>query len=139
MLLCFGLLVVFSAGGCAKGPGDDATAREYFDKAYQFVDAGYPKEAIDLLGLAIQKDPRFVDAYYNRGVLYFVLKDYRLALRDFNRTVELNPGLAAGYAGRGSAYARLNDEARATEDFKTAARLGHEDARRHLASQGIAW
>ena len=48
--------------------------------------------AIADLGRAIALDPKNVDAYFNRGVMYFERAALEAALADFDKVLELDPG-----------------------------------------------
>jgi Tfp pilus assembly protein PilF len=140
--LLFRLLIAVAllcASSCTQtGPGG-SSAEEYFQKAFQFIDAGHPREAVDLLNLAIEKNPRYVEAYHNRAVMYIYLKKYREAIADFTKAIELDPSRAAPYAGRGHAREITGNPAEALSDYKMAARLGDKAVGDHLKSKGVSW
>ena len=125
--------------GCSEKESQKPTARDYFDRAYQFVDAGNIQDAISLYTLSIEKDPRFADAYYNRGVMHYFLKNYRQAIEDFDKTIALNPSHSMAYASRGRVYEVMKNDHQAVIDFRAAARLGDKDARDYLKSKAIGW
>ena len=50
--------------------------------------------------------PKYADAYNNRGVAYAKLGDYRQAISDYDRAIEINPEYAEAYYNRGIAYQR---------------------------------
>lgn len=130
---------IFFNSSCTDNYQKGSSAKEYFNKAYQFIDAGYPQDAIELLNLAIEKDPKYIDAYYNRGVLYFTLKNYQQAITNFSKVIELNPKHAEAYFNRGHMYERLNNYPQAISDYKTAAILGDKVAQDYLKTKGITW
>ncbi len=47
--------------------------------------------------------------YYRNGEQYLLEKDYRKALRSFNRCLKVQPGLSAAHRGLGISYSLLND------------------------------
>jgi len=47
--------------------------------------------AVKFFSDAIQSDPSYVDAYYNRGYSYELNGDYRNAINDYAKTMELSP------------------------------------------------
>ena len=49
------------------------------------------QEAIKDLNQAVEIDPLFLDAYYNRGTAKSFLKQDKEAIKDFNKAIELNP------------------------------------------------
>ena len=67
-------------------------------------------------------------AYYNRGVAYRNLGDFRQAIRDYDRATELEPTFATAYSNRGVAYRTLGDLRQAIRDFDRAIELEPEEA-----------
>jgi tetratricopeptide (TPR) repeat protein len=49
------------------------------------------EQAVAHLDVAIQLNPSIYGAYYERGQAHFALKDFRLAIKDFKRCLELDP------------------------------------------------
>lgn len=135
VFLSVALMSLLLCGGCQK----ETTAKEYYQKSFQFVNAGSTQDAIDLLTLAIQKDPAFFEAYYNRGVMYYCQEKYQKALDDFDKAVSLNTSHAGAFASRGTVYDKLNMPDKSLADLKTAARLGDKETQDYLRSQGIVW
>ena len=60
------------------------------------------------------------DAYYNRGVTYCELGNYRLAISDFDKAIGINPKYADAYKGRGVASGKLGYHSLAISDFDRA-------------------
>jgi tetratricopeptide (TPR) repeat protein len=129
------LIAVLFVVGCQK----ETTAKEYYQKSFQFINAGSTQDAIELLTLAINKDPSFFEAYYNRGVMYYCQEKYQLALNDFDKAVSLNSNHAGAFAGRGTVYDKLNMPEKSLHDLRTAARLGDNETRDYLRANGIVW
>ncbi len=59
-------------------------------------------------------------AYYNRGVAYGNLGEYRRAIEDYDEALRLDPDYAVAYNNRGSAYSNLGEYRRAIGDFARA-------------------
>jgi len=72
-------------------------------------------------------------------VAYGILGNYRQAIEDCTKAIELNPKYVEAYNNRAVAYRSLGNPRQAVEDLKTAATLGSEDAKKSLKSQGIKW
>jgi tetratricopeptide (TPR) repeat protein len=47
-----------------------------------------------------------------------LLRPYALAILDFSKAIELEPGSAVGYNGRGTAHAAMRDETSAISDYR---------------------
>lgn len=56
------------------------------------IDCQDPARAIDLLSIAIELAPDFSRTYFHRGAVYFNLKIYTMAVKDFTTAVELDTG-----------------------------------------------
>jgi len=95
--------------------------------------------ALEYYERALAVNPEYAPAYYNRAVDYFALGKQIQAVHDFDRAIQINPEHAGAYYLRGKVHAILGDQALALEDMKAAARLGFEDARKFLKTQGVDW
>jgi type IV pilus assembly protein PilF len=107
LLLCLLLLnfVVACAnpsdGSSQDSRADLATASDETDMqkrakirlelALGYLDQGQINVALDEVKLAIVADPRSVDAYSLRGLIYMRLNDFGLARDSFNRGIAINP------------------------------------------------
>jgi len=132
------VLVLFSPA-CSDQKHNGTSARDYSDRAYSFVHAGNIEEAINLYTLAIEKDPEFIDAYYNRGVMHYFRREYDQAIEDLNKVIEKRPDYVMAYASRGSVYDKIGNQQKALSDYRKAAQMGDEDVQEHLRSKGISW
>ncbi len=97
------------------------------------------RQAISDFDRTIEIDPGFSEAYCNRGVAYDQLGNLQHAISDYNRAIEINSEYGDAYHNRGIAYGKLGNQEQAIEDLQKAARLGNEDAKNLLKSQGIRW
>lgn len=110
------------------------TAEEYFKQG----NSKYLKN--DFLGAekdftkAIALNPKFVDAYINRGRLkHNKLDDDKGALKDYNKVIELDPKSADAYFYRANAYRNLKEFKKACLDWTKAAELGSMNAKGSIA------
>jgi tetratricopeptide (TPR) repeat protein len=76
----------------------------------------------------IQLNPDFVYAYFNRGNLYYLQKDFRSAITNYNEAIKRNPDFAEAYFNRGLTYLYLGETNRGIEDLSKAGELGMVDA-----------
>jgi tetratricopeptide (TPR) repeat protein len=78
-----------------------------------------------ILGCAamIQRNPKDVIAYQNRGDAYALKGDIDRAISDYTKAIELNPNHAPAYNNRGRAYTRKGDYARAIDDVTKAGEI----------------
>lgn len=59
-------------------------------------------------------------SYNNRGTMYLKEKKWDLALADFSKSIELNPGFPIVYLNRGDVYVQLKKDSLAFNDFTKA-------------------
>ncbi len=101
---------------CARGHGEDAItacsdvigigtggaeiAWAYFDRARAYFDARLYASAIADLTDALRLKPDDSEALENRGLAFLALDDFRHAIHDFNRVVDLKPASADGFRER---------------------------------------
>ena len=90
--------------------------QETADMSYQFV--------IRDLSRAIDLEPDFAFAYYNRGTFYANSNDLHAALMDFDKAVELDETLAEAWYNRGLVLVLLNRMDDAFRDLSRAGELG---------------
>lgn len=72
---------------------------------------------------AIELNPDYALAYYNRGNAYFDQDKLDEAIADYTRALEINPDYADAYWGRGSVYYDLGDYPHAAADYREYERL----------------
>jgi tetratricopeptide (TPR) repeat protein len=68
-------------------------------------------------------DPKFAEAFNNRGLCYNKLKNYDRAVADFNQSIALNPKTASTFNNRGIVYYELKEYASAIADLNQAITL----------------
>ncbi|GAH96835.1 unnamed protein product, partial [marine sediment metagenome] len=68
--------------------------------------AEYPKAFADF-AKAIQLNPKYANAYYNRGIAYGELRQHTKAVSDYTRAIELDPKYTEAYYNRGVQYVHL--------------------------------
>ncbi|GHT26575.1 hypothetical protein FACS189432_01250 [Bacteroidia bacterium] len=76
----------------------------------------------------IELNPDFVYAYFNRGNLRCLQKDFRTALLDYNEAIKRNPDFADAYYNRGLTRLSLGDTNGGITDLSKAGELGIADA-----------
>jgi tetratricopeptide (TPR) repeat protein len=111
--------------------GEEARTRGLFLLFYRNDYEG----AIEEFTRAIGQDARYAGAYFSRGMAYFKLGEFDLALKDFDEAIDLNRDYAeeAGvFVQRGLAREKLGDRSGAIQDLRAAVALGNPDAQRWL-------
>src|ERR1700752_2228864 len=104
------------------------TAQEYFKQGNQkYLKNDFGAADKDFTK-AIELNPKYIDAYINRGRLrHNKLKDNKAAIKDFNKVIELAPKNANAYYYRANAYRSLKDFKNACLSWTKAAELGNMD------------
>ncbi len=113
-----------------------SSAQQSIKLLLRYIEADQPIEfqgqelvaAADALLKTLAHQPSFpVDVlayiYRKRGFAYKRLKEYDLAIADYNRALELSPNYARAYASRGSAYRSLREYELAIADYNRALEL----------------
>lgn len=85
---------------------------------------------------AIQRNPRDVDAYYNRGVAYATRGEHEKAIADYTQVLKLDPRDACAYANRGNSYRMLGAPDRAIADYNAALKIDPRFARAYIYRGG---
>ena len=68
------------------------------------------------------------EEYFNRGIAKYNLGDYRGAIANYNKVIELNPNDAATYNNRGNAKHKLGDYRGAIADYNKVLKLNPNNA-----------
>lgn len=95
-------------------------AKKWFNKAWE-EDSTSLK--IEYYSKAIEVDPKYTNAYNNRGAAYVDLGEYRKAIDDFTKTIKLDPKHASAYDNRGIAYREWGQFQKALDCFNKAIEL----------------
>jgi outer membrane protein OmpA-like peptidoglycan-associated protein len=88
ILLLF-LFVSFAGFAQSELSTKSKKAIELFTMADNFRVRGQFEEALNLLDQALEKDKKFVEAYYRRGLTYFSMKQYAKALENYEQGLSL--------------------------------------------------
>ncbi|OFZ24424.1 MAG: hypothetical protein A2437_18360 [Bacteroidetes bacterium RIFOXYC2_FULL_40_12] len=80
------------------------------------------------LDKVIQLNPTFGIAYYNRGNVRCLSKDFTGAIDDYSKAIETGPEMPQAYYNRGLTLIFLQDSEKGCLDMSKAGELGLEDA-----------
>jgi tetratricopeptide (TPR) repeat protein len=81
------------------------------------------QKAISCFDKAIELNPKYDFAYYNRETVYRKLGKLDQAISDYNRDIELNPKSALAYITRGNTYIKLGEYQKAIDDYSIAIKI----------------
>lgn len=91
-----------------------------------YFDMGDLVKAKEFYDMTIENAPSYGLAYYNRGTMLGMQKQYHSSLNDLNKSIEFDPGNSNAYLNRGLAHFFLKDMEKACEDWHQAADMGLE-------------
>ena len=89
-------------------------------------------DALNDLSLAIYIEPSFMDAYWQRGLIYMIFEHYDEALESLNMCLKFNKTHAGAFKLRGDIYALKNDLALAIVNYSQAIRFNPADDEAHF-------
>ena len=78
---------------------------------------GRNEVTISLFRRALRDDPKFWEASYNLGIVFFNDKEYDKALQQFDNIIAALPNFEKPYYGRGLIYVNKKEYSKAKEDF----------------------
>jgi tetratricopeptide (TPR) repeat protein len=83
---------------------------------YYYENKQYDK-ALNDFNRAVEIDPTYAKAWYNRANVFDETGDYALAIDDFTQAIALERGYTMAYNNRGLAYRHAGDYEKAVADF----------------------
>ena len=95
----------------------DTEAEKHLNIASQFLRNGKYHQAIKKLTQAIEIEPRYAQAYIQRGRANYHLTRYNEAIEDYTKTLSFKRYVADAHASRGDVYHALGDIPRAISDY----------------------
>jgi tetratricopeptide (TPR) repeat protein len=120
----------------ARGYYFTGVMHRYFGNAYA-MRAEY-EQAIDDFTRAIAHDPKFAQAFLDRGILYWRELDHpRRAIQDLTIALTLNPALYEAIFNRGIAYQQLREYDRAIAEFTAYLEVGQHPYWREYAENMV--
>ena len=77
---------------------------------------------------ALNLDPDFIFAYYNRAEILSIQKDYRGAISDYSEAIQREPQFAEALFNRGLARLSIGETVTGLDDLRKAGELGVVEA-----------
>ncbi len=116
------------------GRAGNAEHRQLLAVLVRYNIAQHFSEALKRATELIERAAWFAEAWNQRAIARFGLKDYSGSIRDCHQALELNPYHFAAAAGMGQAYLQIGNPVSALESFRRALRLnpGLEGVRAHV-------
>lgn len=119
------LLILFSFSYIL---GFSQSTNELYQRAATEIQAENFKEAVRYLDLIIKDNNKAVQAYSFRAYVKNILKDYKGAIADFTKIIELEPNNSYAYDKRGICKKNSQDYAGALKDYNKAIELDDQSA-----------
>ncbi|HPC97083.1 MAG TPA: tetratricopeptide repeat protein [Sedimentisphaerales bacterium] len=113
-------------------PAAAEDAGEYNRRGIVLAWDGRYEEAIAQFSRAIQRNPVFVDACYNRALVYVAIGNLGPAVSDFGRVIEIVPQGVEGYESRGRLHLEMGRYDEAISDFERVIELDSRHAEAHF-------
>lgn len=114
---------VFSAGPTGTHPRPQKTKEQCLEEGNRYCAQKQYETALAAYEQALQFDPFYATAYYNKGNALDDLKRYEEALLAYNRAIQLNPDYALAYNNKGVTLSTLKRYEEAVEMFDRATQL----------------
>lgn len=103
------------------------TAYEYRKKGGVFGKQGKHEEAIPWFSKAVEINPNYAEAYFDRGFSYHSLNRLQEALSDYSRAIKIDSSFSMPYANRGNIYTEFKKYDLALKDYDTAIHLSPKE------------
>lgn len=116
LLVILGILVILN--GCIQTPD-----YKLFRKGVKFYHKKMYDDAIMEFSKAIQLNPKFAKAYYDRGLTYYTKGLYDNAISDYSKAIELESRLEVAYFNRGVVYYKKGDYDNAIVDYSNVLKI----------------
>ena len=91
LFIILGLALFISTAFTTKANAYTTEGAMHYNEGLDFYTKGEYSKAIQSFKVAVEKDPDFIDAYYNMGSLYEFMKSYNSAIACFSKIHQLDP------------------------------------------------
>jgi tetratricopeptide (TPR) repeat protein len=91
-----------------------------YTKGIYFLRTGQAEKALQIFDLIIREDYTFLDAYLEKGILYYDQKKYTEARKVFEKSTSVKNSFADGYYWTARCDEMLNNKPEAIDNFKRA-------------------
>jgi len=109
--------------GCASTAPLAPKAIALNDQGAKALQADDLEHAEAELGLALEYNPRFTEAWVNLGLVEMRLGHFEKAHHDFRKAIELNPDLPAPFHGRGLLEEKMGELEKAEKSYREALKV----------------
>lgn len=118
------------AGGCENNPDNSNSSANVQDKS---VPTSEEKKTVQSLEIdrctkEIGRNPNDIDAYLERAQHYWKLNQYELAVKNYDKIIELASDCSYAYMGCGASYLKMKNYELAIKELSKAIELLANDA-----------
>jgi len=99
---------------------DSSMLHPYLARAYQRMEGGYYKGALEDYNHALEIETRDPEIWLNRGIVKEKLNDLKGAFSDYTQAIELNEKYDKAWLNRGNVLLKLGRYKEASEDYTVA-------------------
>ncbi len=135
LVLVCGLTLGFLISGPLSG---EQRAIEAYNQGVEAMNCEDLDQAITCFAEAIRLNPKFAEAYCNRGIVYDEKGEPDKAIADFTEAIRLNPKFTEAYHNRGVVYTEKGEPDKAIADYTEAIRLNPKFAEAYY-NRGAAY
>ena len=116
-------------------------AKVYWDKYYgdEYFSENFMDSVLVLANKALSYDNNLAEAYSLRGDYYTVKADYDKAIREYEKTLDINPNYWQAYDGLAQLYTSLRDPINTIKNLTKALKLNHNPSERISLLRNIAF
>lgn len=115
------LVIGFLLNGCQTEK--QRSADEWFKQGLSFAKTQHYENAINAYNKALEKNPRYTEAYNHRGIAWSKKDRYDKAIADFSKAIEIRPRYAEAYNNRGVVRAKKGDYNKGITDFNRSLKI----------------
>jgi tetratricopeptide (TPR) repeat protein len=137
-LFLYFLTILFSLSLAGCLPSFDPQAEEHFYQGIEYIRQKNTDAAIKEFTKAIEIDPSYSYAYYNRALEYYRIGELESSLADYNRAMELEPDNPYWTYERGFLHLKLGYREKAIIDLERAIELGLPSDYKQTAEETLA-
>ena len=116
------IILISLISGCL--PSFDPEAEKHFWQGIEYLKQADQESAMKEFSIAIEIDPGYSLAYYNRALIYYRHGDLEGSLTEYNKAIELDPNNPYWTYERGFLHLQLGYREQAFNDLERSLELG---------------
>jgi tetratricopeptide (TPR) repeat protein len=130
------VVLAFSIKGCL--PSFDPEAEEHFWQGIEYRRQEKNDLAMEEFTRAIELDPEYDLAYYNRALLYYFSGELERSLLEYNKALGLSPDNPYWRYERGFLYLELGEREKAIVDLERSLEIGLVGSDRQRVEEALS-